>query len=86
MRTHSLRSFKILEGMRWYPSSGSLIQSGPSVRHLDQKTISASLCQVIWWLCRITSLKDICSSYDIHAAYALICSQFNFTKVCELKF
>ena len=73
MRTHSLRSSKIFDGVRWYPSSGSLIQSDPSVGHLDQKTISAYFCQMILWFCRGASLKDICSPYDIHTAHALIC-------------
>ena len=40
MRTHSLRSFNIFEGVIWYPSSGSLMPGhiAQSVGHLTRKS------------------------------------------------
>ena len=40
MRTHSLRSLNIFEGVRWYPSSGSLMSGcvAQSVGHLTRKS------------------------------------------------
>ena len=40
MRTHSLRSLNIFEGVRWYPSSGSLMPGrvAQSVGHLTRKS------------------------------------------------
>ena len=40
MRTHSLRSLNIFEGVRWYPSSGSLMPGrvAQSVGHLTHKS------------------------------------------------
>ena len=40
MRTHSLQSLKIFEGVRWYPSSGSLMPGrvAQSVGHLTRKS------------------------------------------------
>ena len=45
------------------PSCCSLIQPGPNSRHLDQQTIAMVVME--------TSLKDLCSSCDAHAAHAL---------------
>ena len=40
MRTHSLRSLNIFEGVRWYPSSGNLMPGrvAQSVGHLTRKS------------------------------------------------
>ena len=40
MRSHSLQSLNIFEGVRWYPSSGSLMPGrvAQSVGHLTRKS------------------------------------------------
>ena len=51
MRTHSLRSLNIFEGVIWYPSSGSLMPGriAQSVGHLTRKSeVLSSIPGLVW--------------------------------------
>ena len=58
-------------GRGGYLVPSCLIQPGPNSRHLDQQTISAYFFSYAMVVME-TSLKDLCSSCDTHAAHALI--------------